>query len=261
MASSPAQSSGIDTRQETRALMAHPLYGSLTTAERLRVFMTSHAFCVWDFQCLLKALQREVTCVSVPWLPTPDPEARRLVNEIVMEEESDIAPGGGHLSHYELYVLAMQRCGADTAPIGALLAALTAGEPWERALASPDLPRGVEAFVRETLTIASSGSAHLIAAAFTYGREEVIPDMFRRVVAQLAEGDPASWSDFRFYLERHIEHDEDAHGPQSRALLRRLCGDDAVKWREAEAVARRALNARIALWDAVFARIEGLPAA
>jgi hypothetical protein len=100
---------------------------------------------VWDFQCLLKALQREVTCVDVVWRPTPDPAARRLVNEIVLDEESDAAPdwlGGGHLSHFELYLAAMDRAGADAGPIRGLLADLEAGLDVDRALAARELPRG-----------------------------------------------------------------------------------------------------------------------
>jgi len=92
-------------------LMTHPLYAHLRDEETLRIFMAAHVFAVWDFQCLLKALQRLVTCVEVPWLPTADPEARRLLNEIVLDEESDQAPGGGYLSHFELYRQAMQEWG------------------------------------------------------------------------------------------------------------------------------------------------------
>ena len=84
-------------------LMRHPLYDELRDEESLRVFMRSHVFAVWDFQSLLKALQRCMTCVEVPWFPTADPTARRLVNEIVLDEESDTVPGGIFLSHFELY--------------------------------------------------------------------------------------------------------------------------------------------------------------
>ena len=111
----------INTTELLERLISHPLYDELRDEESLRIFMRSHVFCVWDFQCLLKALQRKVTCVDVPWLPTADPEARRMVNEIVLDEESDEAPGGGHLSHFELYLQAMEDCGADADIRGACI--------------------------------------------------------------------------------------------------------------------------------------------
>ena len=233
-------------------LLSHPLYATLNTEEDLLRFMRAHVFCVWDFQSLLKALQARVTCVDVPWMPTPDPEARRLVNEIVLDEESDVAPGGGHLSHYELYVDGMRAAGADLAPIEAFAADLAAGVPWREALASEGLPAGVSRFVRTTLELATSGKTHEIAAGFAYGREEVIPDMFRRLVDRLAERSPEQWGTFRFYLERHIECDEDEHGPAARALVERLCGDDERLWGEALQAARRCLEVRLELWDATL---------
>ena len=70
-------------------VVAHPLNAHVRDEGTIRIFMAAHVFAVWDFQSLLKALQRLVTCVEVPWLPTSDPEARRLLNEIVLDEESD----------------------------------------------------------------------------------------------------------------------------------------------------------------------------
>ncbi|MCB9914030.1 MAG: DUF3050 domain-containing protein [Planctomycetes bacterium] len=245
----------LDTRDLQARLMAHPLYGALTDEAALRTFLRAHVFCVWDFQSLLKSLQRSLTCVELPWRPQGDPEARRLVNEIVLDEESDLAPGGGHLSHYELYVQGMREGGADTAPIEGFLAALGGGADWRDALAAPGLPAGVAAFVRATLELAVNGAPHQVAAGFAHGRELVIPNMFRRLVDQLAEQAPERWSTFRFYLERHIECDDEQHGPASHDLVARLCGDDERRWREAEAAARAAIEARLALWDALHADV------
>lgn len=241
----------IDVSSEIERLRSHPLYERLTDEAALRRFMATHVFCVWDFQCLLKALQRELTCVEPIWVPTPDPEARRLVNEIVLEEESDRMPDGSHLSHYEMYRLAMRAAGADEGPIDQFQRALGSGVSPEIALASESLPAGAAAFVSTTLAVARSGDAALIAGAFTYGREEAIPRMFTELVAMLADRDPSRWSGFRDYLERHIACDEEKHGPQARAVVARLCGDDEARWSRAESSAHEALQARIDLWDAL----------
>ena len=88
-------------------------------------------------------------------------------------------------------------------------------------------------------------------AAFTYGREDVIPDMFRHLVVSLAEQDEATWGRFRYYLERHIAHDDEKHAPVCRRIVASLCGEDATKWAEASQTARECIEARIAFWDAI----------
>ena len=81
---------------ERASLVEHSIYRRLATLEDLRTFMEHHVFAVWDFMSLVKSLQREFTCVAVPWVPRGPAEARRLVNEIVPGEEND-ADGGGYL--------------------------------------------------------------------------------------------------------------------------------------------------------------------
>jgi Protein of unknown function (DUF3050) len=237
------------------AVRRHPLYDHIRDAHSLRLLMRTHVFAVWDFQSLLKSLQCALTCVDVPWLPTVDAEARRFINELVLEEESDAAPGGGYLSHFELYLQAMTECGADREPIERFVRQLRAGHPVEDALALPVLPRGVAAFVQTTMALARRAPMHCRAAAFSFGREDVIPLMFRRLVERLVHVAPAQWSTFQYYLRRHIGRDEDTHAPLARQLVERLCGTDDRLWAEAEDAARVALTARIALWDDVLATI------
>lgn len=238
-------------------LIGHPLYARIRDEQALRVFMRAHVFCVWDFMALLKQLQRTLTCVESPWFPAANRDACRFINDTVVAEESDVHPGGGYASHYELYHEAMRACGADTGPVDRFLARVRAGREVEAALDDPGIPAGVRAFVGTIFAFLRQGDAHRIAAAFTYGREDVIPDMFRRLVATLAARAPASWNGFLYYLDRHIEVDGDHHGPLAHRLVATLCGDDLQKRREAEAAARQALEARIALWDAILADIEG----
>ena len=243
----------IDLGDARERLVRHRIYKLVNSAARLRRFMESHVFAVWDFQSLLKAMQQRLTCTSVPWVPTPDPEARRLVNEIVLDEESDELPEGGSASHFELYLDGMRQAGANTAPIDRLIALLRQGAPLPQALAAcGGHPAAIE-FVKRSFAVIESGKTHTIVAAFTYGREDVIPDMFRHLVVQLAEREPATWGRFRFYLERHIEHDDEKHAPVCRRIVARLCGDDPAKWAEASATARECIEARIGFWDAIAA--------
>lgn len=248
------QESRLPTDDLVERLLSHPLYGKINNENMLKLFMQSHVFCVWDFQSLLKALQRHLTCVEIPWLPTSDPRARRLINEIVLEEESDIV-GDGYLSHFELYLEAMKACEADLEPILAFLSAMKRGCGVKQALLSPEIPKGVAAFVETTLSIAQSGEVHRVAAAFAYGREDIIPRMFQPLVFQLSAVEEGRWSLFLDYLKRHIEYDGERHGPLSKTLLARLCGDSEQLWAEAQETARASLQARLAFWDTILTNL------
>jgi hypothetical protein len=236
-----------------RQLMAHPLYASLTSASALRVFMEHHVFAVWDFMSLVKALQRRLTCLDVPWTPHGDPASRRFINEIVLGEESDEDGRGGFTSHFELYLLAMRQAGASTARIDAFLDLLHRGATVDSALDHSDAPVAARAFVRSTFRVISSGSLPAVAAAFTLGREDVIPEMFRSLVLGCEREQPGQFGRLREYLDRHVDVDEHRHGPMARRLLAGVCGQHAERWSEAEGAARRALEARVTLWDGVHA--------
>jgi pyrroloquinoline quinone (PQQ) biosynthesis protein C len=236
-------------------LLDHDLYRHLMDARSIRTFMMAHVFAVWDFQSLLKALQRLVTCVEVPWLPTEHRDARRLLNEIVLDEESDEAPDGGYLSHFELYLQAMEECGSDAAPIREFVDRLREGLTVEEALEDGSIPPGVAQFVRTTMDIVRSGEPHRVAAAFAYGREEIIPAMFRKLIEPLADLAPETWRTMLYYLDRHIHTDGDKHAPHARALVRTLCGDDETRWSEAIDTARVALEARGRFWDDILGSV------
>lgn len=236
-------------------LANHELYQSFETMEDLHVFMESHVFAVWDFMSLLKTLQRALTCVEVPWVPSKFPASRRLVNEIVLGEESDLY-GTRPVSHFELYVGAMRECGASTGSIEDFLGRLRAGAVWSIALAMCGAPEAAYRFVQSTFAIIESGRLHAIAAAFTFGREDLIPDMFRGFVREQDTMLSGRLATLRWYLDRHIEVDGEEHGPMALQMVSELCGTDSVKWSEAAEAAETALRARIALWDGVAASIK-----
>ena len=235
-------------------LAAHPLYRSITRIEDLRLFMEAHVFAVWDFMSLLKALQRGLTCVDVPWVPGAAPESRRLVNEIVLGEESDLYQGQS-ISHFELYLLAMHLSGASTAAVDSLIAALNEGGTVASAIDSCDAPPEAARFVHDTFSLLEHHDLHGVAAAFTFGREDLIPDMFKGFVRDLNQELHGQLGTFIWYLERHIEVDGDEHGPMALRMVSNLCGEDDVKWAEAEEAANFALHARLRLWDGIASRI------
>ncbi len=234
----------------TQQLAHHPLYRSFHTIDDLRTFMESHVFAVWDFMCLLKTLQRSLTSVEVPWTPSARPESRRLINEIVFGEESDLFEGQP-ISHFELYRLAMQQCGADTTAIDTFLAAIIRGTSWPRALGACNAPEPARRFVQSTFAIIEAGRLHAIAAAFTFGREDLIPDMFRGFLRDQDQMLGGKLSTMRWYMERHIEVDGEEHGPMALRMVSELCGTDPLKWQQATEAAAAALTARLALWGGI----------
>jgi hypothetical protein len=231
----------------------HPLYASLRDLDALRHYTSRHVFAVWDFMSLLKRLQRELTCVELPWQPPVDRAAARLVNEIVLAEESDADGRGAHGSHYELYRRGMDELGADTRPIDDFQRELRECGDVDAALSRSAAPPECARFVRATWNMASRGALHEVAAAFALGREDVIPDMFVTLVREAEHCAPGRFATLRHYLERHIHLDGELHTPLALALLARLAGRDERKWGEIERAARAALVERIALWDGVQA--------
>ncbi len=127
----------------------------------------------------------------------------------------------------------------------------------EEALEPATLPPGIRSFVDTTMAIARSGQPHRVASAFAYGREEIIPAMFRQLVDRLAVVSPRSWSTFRYYLDRHIGKDSEQHGLQADLLVRMLCGSDRTLWSQAMEAAQTSLEARVRLWDRIAATVVG----
>jgi predicted protein tyrosine phosphatase len=100
--------------QDRQALLTHPLYKKVERLDQLQLFTEQHVYAVFDFMSLLKTLQQLLTCVQVPWVPVGTPNTRYLINEIVLGEESDVDEHGVRMSHFEMYVKAMQQLGAST---------------------------------------------------------------------------------------------------------------------------------------------------
>ncbi|MCH8545479.1 MAG: DUF3050 domain-containing protein [Cryomorphaceae bacterium] len=227
-------------------------YKNIQSPEALKTFMEHHVYAVWDFMSLLKGLQRNLTCVDVPWVPVGDAQTRYLINEIVTGEESDVDENGVRKSHYELYLDAMVQGGADTTAILGFVRDFTQGYTLEDAALKNAVPEAALAFMQFTFSIINSGKPHLMAAVFTFGREDLIPDMFLSIVKDIEKNTGKDYQTFRYYLERHIEVDGDHHSHLAIEMTERLCGDDSVKWEEAQQAVKQSLNIRAKLWEAAF---------
>lgn len=246
---------GTAIEEARGALVAHPLYRRLKSFEDAASFATYHVFAVWDFFSLLKRLQREVTCVETPWLPRQMSDHARFILDIVISEESDEAIGSGYISHFELYLSAMDEIGADRRPIDGYLDSLRRGADPIAALERDEIPEHVRDFVVNTLTVALHGQPHEVAASFCHGRENLLPDVLTGVRAGLGSELNAA-PILKHYLDRHITLDHDEHGPLALRLLDALCEDDPAKLEAAERIGVQAINARTALWDGILAELE-----
>lgn len=236
-----------------RRLVEHPLYDAVDSLPRLRHFMTTHVFPVWDFMCLAKRLQRDLTCTEPLWKPPQHSDLARFINGVILGEESDTGLDGAAISHCELYIQAMQDVGASTQCIDRFLGMIGKGVDVEVALTRAEVPRAARVFVRHTLDTVMTGSTVEVLSSFVFGREDLIPEMFQRLLPRWEDSRQATR--FAYYVKRHIELDGDDHGPAARRALVTLCGSDPAAWSDARKSAERAIAARIALWDRVHVQL------
>lgn len=229
----------------------HSMYKKILTVSDLRIMMETHVFAVWDFMSLLKRLQREITCVEIPWKPSPYPKKLvRLINEIVLGEESDLDQSGEAIDHFSLYLQAMSEIGAKTSHLNDFLGDLDFNK----------LTSAQRNFVQYHLDLAHNASIHEVAASFFFGREKLIPDMFNTIITDLEsnfdQNDQDKFPHLKYYLLRHIELDGGEHSHLAHECLALLCGNDRIKWEEAALAGAKSLKLRSALWDDVESRLN-----
>lgn len=241
-----------DQRQR---LLQHEVYEQLKSVAALRCFMEHHVFAVFDFMSLLKALQQRLTSVAVPWVPVAHPTGARLINEIVLGEETDENGAGGFTSHFDLYRGAMQQLGARTEIIDRFVDDLRRGQPVATALQRPEIPAGVRAFVTATFAVIESNDLIALTANFTFGREDLLPDVFHQIVEELDEAN-GTLGQFKYYLQRHIDLDGDQHGPMAHQLMANLCQENPHAWETAAEASLAALEARHQFWDQIAQAIR-----
>lgn len=241
--------------ERSRAMKTHSVFGAVHGVEDLRTFMAWHVFAVLDFMSLVKRLQQEFTCVSLPWTPPTHPEAARLLNEIVLGEESDSTPWGNHVSHFDLYLAAMKEVQAETGTISRFVQLLKKGVSVDVALEMVGAPAAVARFFKATIATATTGSVAGVLGSFLYGREDAIPQMFKTLLAQWSVP-PADTPTFVWYLQRHIEVDGESHGPAANRLADEVTQGNEQELRTLYTAGLQAVEQRIALWDALQAELQ-----
>lgn len=211
--------------------------------------MKYHVFAVWDFMSLLKSLQSKICCNKIPWTPPSNNEAARFINEIVLEEETDADLNGVNKSHFELYIEAMIEVKANRNLFNNFFNQISNYEDILELIQKIN-KKELREFLAFTFNTIESGETHKIAAAFTYGREDIIPDMFIRILDNY-DFNNQKFQKLRYYLTRHIELDGDNHGPIAHKLIKTLCGNDERKWHDVEETAISAIKLRINLWNLI----------
>ena len=239
-------------------IVHHEVYQNIQSINELKIFMRFHVYAVWDFMSLLKALQINLTCTTLPWFPVGSGETRALINEIVAGEESDIDAFGAKKSHFEMYLDAMEQCGAETNEIKTFINALQSGNSLEEAYQIAGTPEEAKKFVNHTFSVINSGKSHCQAATFTFGREDLIPAMFHTIVTDLNQKFPEQVSLFKYYLDRHIEVDGDHHSHLALDMTSALCAQHCEYWIEAEQASKASLLQRIELWNGVHREITAI---
>ena len=237
-------------------LINHDLYHNINSIDTLKIFMENHIFAVWDFMSLLKSLQIHLTCVQIPWKPVNNTDAARFINEIVLEEETDKINSEQTVSHFELYIDSMKEIGAKTDKIESFIDMIDEKKNFKEVLFSSSIDQNIKSFLSFTFNIIESNEVHKIAAAFTFGRENVIPDMFIKIVKKISKENDLRSKKFIYYLERHIELDGNDHGPIALKMINNLCGEDISKWDDVINIAKKSMEMRIKLWNHINNQIK-----
>jgi hypothetical protein len=235
-------------------LESHFIYKKINTLGTLRLFMDRHAFAVFDFMSLTKSIQSEFSPIEKMWTPPKNNELSRFINEIVLAEESDLAPDKTYMSHFEMYCRAMDEIGANRSAVEEFVE-VARKEGATTAARKLPIPNSAKLFMAETFHLIENGEIHEIAASFCFGREKVIPLMFQSLLDEMDISEKQAPL-FYYYLKRHIEIDSDSHGPLALEMLSVLCGEDTKKWDEVKLAAVNSIESRIEFWNSLSEEID-----
>jgi len=234
-------------------LLGHDLYNYIETPDDLRIFTQHHVYAVWDFMSLAKALQQKLTCVNIPWTPkNTSSEYTYLINDIILAEESDVNWNNKRQSHFEMYLEAMKDLQASTSEISSFVEQVKHGTDIFLIISASELPKSVKSFLIFTFNKVYHQDTAEILSAFTFGREDLIPELFTEIINNIQDRFPnENISKLKYYFNRHIEIDADEHGPAAIRLIENICGEDQMKWDAVEKTAIKSLKKRLKLWNGI----------
>lgn len=235
------------------SLSKHPLYAAIHNENNLKVFMEHHVYAVWDFMSLIKSLQKHFAPSKFPWIPPKNSRYANFINKLVLEEESDDAlidsVDATYASHFESYCQAMLEAGANIHPILKFIE-VVGNDGLDTALEVADVPTPAKQFMMFTFDIIGRNQPHLLAAALAYGREALVPQLYRSILGGL-QISPSDAPNLYAYLNRHIQLDEQEHGPLATQMVQELCDGADEKLNEAMEVAEQAVATRLEFWNGI----------
>lgn len=244
------------TERYFQILANHKLYERVNDELSLRLFMEHHVICVWSYNFLLREIHQELVGLIHPLNSQSQKEAIRLVSEMILEEELEEQQDGSLLSHFEIYLEAMQDLGANISPIVSFFDLQDSGQNWQTALKHARFPTAVSRYARKMNRFAQA-PLHEKAAALFYEGEPFIPDTFLLRIGQL--GNTVKIGRLLDYFERHIEGLRSPGFSASGRLVEILCNNDEKMSLEAEQSAEEAMKNRVELWGYITGQLEALP--
>lgn len=237
-------------------LINHDLYKYIETPDDLRIFTQYHVFAVWDVMSLAKALQQKLTCVKVPWVPKNSAKYSYLINEIVLAETSGINRSGYRQSHFEMYLDIMDDIGASTSEISDFIEHVRHGTDIFLVISTSDLPKAVKSFLIFTFNTIYNEQTPEILSLFTFGREDLIPDVFSELINDIQKKFPKeNIKNFKHYFQNRKEIDSEKHLSMSLQLVDNICNQDKVKWESVQRIAEKSLIKRLELCDDILKTI------
>ncbi len=235
-------------------IINHPLFHMRFNNEQLSHFMSIHVYAVWSFMSIVKSLQKNLTPQSIPWTPNHSTQngMARFINEIIYTEESDEISKNTYLSHFEIYILAMRIIGVNTKPILSIVSHFKKNNYSRKYINSLNIPICAKHFINHDISIAKSRSLPKIVGVFCFGKETIIPFMFKQIIKAIPKrGNSVLIS----YFDRHIEIDGERHGPLAKKIFSEVCKKKSASTL-AYLTAIEALKLRESMWDDIYTNLE-----